>query len=418
MSISFKKTYTILMFLCVGLLLQNTAHSEELEATAEPYKLVRSLQSLQDAVILGDHSSLKMQRFLLRVIDKRFREADPEVFENTRNVNAVLIYVMSGGNPKILSFLVERDVSGYFDSEVVKGLYGYFNSQYEQAGGVFKNIVKDYIDSPIGPYIALVAANVVSVKQPELALEYFDTARILAPSTLVEEASLRRAMHITISEDMPFRALKYANLYMRKYLKSPYASQFADMFVNLIVKNSVKIGNVNIREMLELIEPEKSREIYLRIARRSAILGLSDLARFSAGEAENLSERDEGSIRALAEFYSGIVNVSSENVQSALKFIEDIPDENLSLSDRALRDAARIVAYEVTREPQWSDVPGSAIIKKSEDVAVLNGEMKNGDDPSSGKPGKVDLGDAFNGFMSKKRAALDEIDTLLGDDAK
>ena len=41
-----------------------------------PYKMIRSLQFVQDTVVLGDHSAMEMQRFLLATIDERLRTAD------------------------------------------------------------------------------------------------------------------------------------------------------------------------------------------------------------------------------------------------------------------------------------------------------------------------------------------------------
>lgn len=59
--------------------------------------MLRSLQFVQDSVVRGDHSAADMQRFLLTRIDKRLRTAAPSDFEDPRNVDAALIYTMSGG---------------------------------------------------------------------------------------------------------------------------------------------------------------------------------------------------------------------------------------------------------------------------------------------------------------------------------
>ncbi|MDP2734372.1 MAG: chemotaxis protein, partial [Hoeflea sp.] len=75
----------------------------------EPYKLIRSLQFVQDSVVQGDHPAMEMQRFLLDVIDKRLRQAEQQVFDDPRNVDAALIYAMSGGNPETLEILAVGD---------------------------------------------------------------------------------------------------------------------------------------------------------------------------------------------------------------------------------------------------------------------------------------------------------------------
>jgi chemotaxis protein MotC len=53
-----------------------------------PYKMLRSLQFVQDSVVLGDHSASEMQRFMLGTIDKRLRAVDPAVFDDERRQSA------------------------------------------------------------------------------------------------------------------------------------------------------------------------------------------------------------------------------------------------------------------------------------------------------------------------------------------
>ncbi len=48
--------------------------------------MLRSLQFVQDTVVMGDHLRRAMQRFMLSTIDKRLRTADMRVFDDPRNV--------------------------------------------------------------------------------------------------------------------------------------------------------------------------------------------------------------------------------------------------------------------------------------------------------------------------------------------
>jgi chemotaxis protein MotC len=45
-------------------------------ADLAPYTMLRSLQFVQDSVVLGDHSAGEMQRFMLGTFDKRRRGDD------------------------------------------------------------------------------------------------------------------------------------------------------------------------------------------------------------------------------------------------------------------------------------------------------------------------------------------------------
>jgi len=222
--------------LALGLTGLGQSHAEDMETIA-PYKMLRSLQFVQDSVVLGDHSAAEMQRFMLATIDKRLRQADASVFDNTDNVDAALVYAMSGGNPATLEYLVARDVNGNFDNRVSEALRKYLGGKGVLIAKSLADMVPEYKDTKIAPYLALVAGNVTIVNDPVGALKFYDWARLSAPGTIVEEAALRRSLAVAVEAGMVERAAGYANRYARRFLHSPYASQFADIFVQLVVES-------------------------------------------------------------------------------------------------------------------------------------------------------------------------------------
>ena len=112
---------TFALVLAAGLGLAASTHAQDMEDLA-PYKMIRSLQYVQDTVVMGDHSAMEMQRFMLSTIDERLRTADPSIFADPRNVDAALVYAMSGGNPQTLELLAKNDVSGHFDQRITEGV--------------------------------------------------------------------------------------------------------------------------------------------------------------------------------------------------------------------------------------------------------------------------------------------------------
>jgi chemotaxis protein MotC len=306
---------------------------------------------VQDSVIAGNLDDVDMQRFLLDEIDKRLRSADPSVFDDTRNVDAALIYAMSGGNPATLDVLADRDVAGNFDNRVTSVLRRYLNGRGGTALRQLKEIVPEYRNTEIGPYLELIGANALMEKDEVTALKYFDWARLEAPGTIIEEAALRRALNATSRRGDTTRALPYARRYARRFMNSPYASQFADIFVGLALDHQDALPPTEIKEVLSLVERRRQREIYLRLARRAAIFGDKKLADFASLEARRLSEPGETSQLALAELYANLVNIPTPGVEDVLGQLNSIPDSDLSPKDRFLRDAAQIVAEEVTGPP-------------------------------------------------------------------
>lgn len=319
--------------------------------TIQPFQMLRSLQFVQDTVVLGDHSAAEMQRFMLGTIDERLRGADPAIFDDPRNVDAALIYAMSGGNPATLEFLVARDINGNFDNRITDSLRKYLSGKGTLIAKSLGEISKEYRNTDLAPYLALVAGNVTITRDPVDALKFYDWARLTAPGTIVEEAALRRSLAVAVDAKIVDKAGGYANRYARRYLYSPYASQFADLFVQLVVEHYDVIKREDIEATLGYMDNDRRREVYLRIARKAAIAGRKDLTTMAADQARALSGAAEGD-DALANLYGSLANISTENVDDAMQAIMNIPAESLSPKDLALRRAAEAVAKEVLRKPE------------------------------------------------------------------
>lgn len=397
-----------------------------------PYKMIRSLQYVQDSVVLGDHSAIEMQRFMLGAIDERLRAADPSAFRDPRNVDAALVYVMSGGNPATLDLLADRDIEGNFDSRVTDALRQYLNGKGPL---IVENLTKaapEYKNSRIGPYLFLILGNAMSQQDPIEAMKHYDWARLTEPGTIIEEAALRRSVSLAARAGLPEKGFRYALNYARRYLTSPYASQFADVFVELAVAHFDEAADGRVSEILSFMDSARQREVYLRVARRAAIAGNQALARLASRRAEELAGDDSSRSQVLASFYEGLAAVPSADVFSAAEALEAIPDEKLSPRDRALREAAKAVADAVVRPP-LGESPAQAPAPIAERPAGEQSELAAEESGSGMSPfgqpveesprrtsemtAEADAaapGDpAFDGFLASGRSKIDEIDALL-----
>jgi chemotaxis protein MotC len=410
-----------------------------------PYKTLRSLQYIQDSIVLGDHSAAEMQRFMLAAIDKRLREADPSAFDDPRNVDAAFIYAMSGGNPETLSYLANHDIEGNFDSRIVDALSHYLVGKGGLMVEHLAKAIPEYRNSRIGPYLYLVLGNATAQQDPAKSLKYYDWARLMAPGTNIEEAALRRSIALTAQDKseekgvLAEKGFRYSLSYARRFLTSPYASQFADVFVELAVANYGEQTEARIEEILGFMDRPRQREVYLRIARRAAIGGMQQLATLASERARGLSDTLDAGPKALASLYSGLVGVPSSGILDAVKDISSIPDSELSPRDRALRRAAAAVAEEVLRAPE----PESLTQAYDSNVTSHSMREESGEETGSGEspfaiPGSEAAENAvqpaleqeavsskssppdpvLDAFLSTGRSKLDEIDSLLKGEAE
>ncbi|CAN7482853.1 chemotaxis protein MotC [Rhizobium sp. LjRoot254] len=420
--------FGLMTLICLASGQAASVSAEETAEIAPPYLMIRSLQTIQDKVINGDLDSVDVQRYLLEEIDKRLRAIDMAVFDDPRNVDAALIYAMSGGNPETLDILAERDVEGNFDNRVTSILRRYLSGRGATALRELQEVVPEYRNSRIGPYLELIGANALMEKETATALKFFDWARAEAPGTIIEEAALRRSLGITSAKGDTARALPFARRYARRFMNSPYASQFADIFVSLAIDHKNALPPDEIKAVLSLIERKRQREIYLRLGRRAAIDGNKPLTDFASKEARRLSSAGDTGQLALAELYSGIVNIPSDGINQVLEKLAEIPDKSLSPKDRFLRDAARIVAEEVVKEPgedslrqvervmvdkEYRDMMSERVVKAS-DEALAETLPSTQNLPEETRKQALDSRiDEVEDFVSVGRSKLKDIDALL-----
>ena len=392
--------------------------------------MVRSLEQVQDRIAGGDHAALPMQRKLLEMIDARFAANDGTRLDNELNRHALLIYAMTGGNPSTVESSLSRLGK---DDPVVKlgdGILAYIKGQPKAARDLLGGIEPMSYTPDLGAYLALVKASVFSEDEPANALKLLDQARLLSPGTLVEEAALRRSIAIAAALGDERRFIFASDQYVRSYLRSPYASQFADAFVAGVITLHAKIDLQAVGDIAALMDPEQERVIFLRIARRAAIDGLTELAAYASARAEGQADDP----RAL--LYSSLSSVTSGTVSEVLGKLSEIDRSRLSENDRKLLDAASAIASEMTAAPtgmpdgtpQMAAVPVRSVgpvpsvSEEQSDTAKPDASDSHDEqaEPTSavgaGAISSVDAtADEADAMMTAVRAKLSDIDKLLGE---
>lgn len=365
-------TAAVRRLVVAGALVASAAPAGAAEAL-QPFQMVRSLQLVQDRIAAGDHAALPMQKKLLEMIDQRFRSATAEDFQDKRNYRAVLVYGMSGGNPATLKrVLSDLDLKlPPADARIGNGILGYVTGQPGKAKAALADAKPLSFAPELGSFVALVKGSLVAIEDPKAAMPLFDQARLLAPGTLVEEAALRRSVALSTTLADPARFLRGSDQYVRRYLRSPYASQFADAFVAGVIALHASLKLEEIGAITALMSPEQEKVIYLRIARRAVIEGLTELSAYASQKAEGvdpaLAEEDP---RAL--LYASLASITSADVPDILQKLDRIDRSKLTASDRGLLDAVRAVAAEVA-SPVPSDIAAKPDVSRTlEDATPPN----------------------------------------------
>lgn len=397
--------------LLMGVSLLLAAGHAEAQSDLPPAKILRSLQFVQDSVVMGDHSARDMQKFLLSAFDTTLRTSDMSVFSDTKNADAALIYIMSGGNPATLNYLVAKDVQGYFDSRVVNVLQKYLSGRGGLVDKVVSDLIPEYRNNRLGPYLMLIAGNIAYTKDPAAALPFFDDARLSAPGTIIEEAALRRSIMATMQLKQPEKGMVYARKYAVRFLHSPYASQFADLFVSLAIDSFGPVTTTDIGEIAELMDAERAQEIYLRIARQASLQGKMELAQFAAEKANGIAEDTGDTTREpLSKLYSGLSDISGQDVLSAQEKLASIPESELSPRDLALRNAAKTIAEQIMQPPSLA---AATTVSSSSGLATEGSRAPVPAGKTEEAASQAADAAPLKTFFDKNRARLKEIDSML-----
>jgi len=358
----------------IGLLLLSAAAPSAgfAEEALQPYQLVRSLQLVQDRIATGDQAALPMQAKLLEMTDARLRAADAEDFKEPKNFRALLVYGMSGGNPVTVEAAASRAETDPRSLAIARGIISYLNGRPAEAIETLKPIDPMALPADLGAFLALVKGSLLATEQPAVALTLLDDARLLSPGTLVEEAALRRSVGIAAQQGDAARFALASTQYVANYLHSPYASQFADSFVSGVIQLHMAISQDKLADITSMMDPERETVIYLRIARRAAIDGLTELSTFASARAEKGRDGNGNADDPRAQLYSSLSTVTSSTIDDVRAKLKKIDRGKLSESDRALLDAAQAVAGEVVARPVVSAVekPDTDAGKPAADIAA------------------------------------------------
>ncbi|PBC10200.1 chemotaxis protein MotC [Mesorhizobium sp. WSM3859] len=377
----------------------------------QPYQLVRSLQLIQDRIAGGDHAALPMQAKLLEMIDVRMRDANAEDFKEPKNFRALLVYGMSGGNPVTVAAAASRAMADPQSLAIAKGVLAYLNGRPANAIDMLKPIDPMSVPPDIGAFLALVKGSLLAADDPAQALALLDEARLLSPGTLVEEAALRRSVGIAAAQGDAARFALASTQYVASYLYSPYASQFADAFVSGVITLHMAISQDKIADITSMMDPEREKVIYLRIARRAAIDGMTELSAFAAAKAE-LGRNGGGSQDdPRSQLYSSLSTMTSASVDEVRAKLGKIDRSKLSQSDRDLLDAAQAVAGEVV-------APVKTPAKAEAAPAAAKGNEANAAAEASADPANADLPPVEGAMPDQPAVASSDPPVASSDPAK
>ncbi|WP_334145591.1 hypothetical protein [Hyphomicrobium sp.] len=330
------------------------------ETAQQPYMLIRSLRSVQDAVASGSLSAHEQQRQMMRDIGAQMSGLPVAVWDDVRNVRAVIFFVLSGGNPVVLKPILDRPKTAHTERRALRGALAYGEGRVVDAMGLLGKLEARTLDPLLGGIVALIQGTLASRKDAAKAIAFFDEARLLSPGTLIEEAALRQQILLLAREGDLERFDLLTAQYSRRFPNSLFAHSFRRQFFAGVAKQNFKRASDWIsRAETELMKVPAAERVglYLAIAEEATKGGNIDIARFAAGKARELSQAGSRSYQR-AKLFEGAALAATPDFGQGLEILNAVDATQLAIPDREVRDSAIAVAGAVGR---WPSPPPAAL---------------------------------------------------------
>lgn len=192
---------------------------------AEFIDMVRDLTALQNRIVAGDEKARELVARQFDEIEAIIPELAPDEWVQQRNTRAAIIYLLGGGTSAALRELYE---AGFFypeDASLVEASLLYAEGAPDPSEKLKVFDPRAY-PPVLGGHLALVQGGALLDRKNTKAIESFDIARLLMPTSLVEEAAIRREIRALDPEKSAEKIHALAQIYVRKYPSSPYARNF------------------------------------------------------------------------------------------------------------------------------------------------------------------------------------------------
>lgn len=345
-------------------------------AIAPPYQLVRTLQTLQDNIAGGSSAALAAQKVLLARLDRDLLAADPALWAERRNAEALVVYTLSGGRPEVTRELLSRDPSPNVDERLLRGALAYVLGRESEARKLLGEQDPLSLPTNLAGQVALAQATLTLASEPEKSLQLLDLARLLSPGTLVEEAALRREIYLVSEQNDVDKFEQLARQYLRRFRHSVYAGNFRQRFAAALTRMSFVDDPAQFQRLdllLADVEDDSRRELYLVVARAAVNGGKTAVAAMAAERALQ-SAQPASRDRARALLYRGAaLAVTPDGLMTSLDDLKAVDRRLLTPSDAALYDAAAATADLILTAPEGAAVDETDAAETSD--AMIESEV-------------------------------------------
>ena len=335
------------------------------------FEMMRELRQLQDKVANGETDAILAQRPLIEKMAEEFEKADDAVWTDPRNGRAVLTYVLSGGDVKVLRGLLMRGQPKSIEANLGRAIHAFASNRRGDALEHFGKIDPFKLDATIAGPLALAQAEFAARTDVEKALEKLDVARLLGTGSLIEEAALRRKISILSGQKKFVEADRMMEIYFRRFPRSGYSGGMKRQVLRFVADRPQFEGDSQPKAIIAALgrlAPRDRLEMYVEMTKEAAGRARRDIVTFAGEQVLALAE-DGSPAQARAKVYMAALQVASLESVKVRASLEDMKPTVSGKDELELIAAAQSIADEINRvgtvtptdnpDPTWRNELGT-----------------------------------------------------------
>jgi chemotaxis protein MotC len=315
--------------------------------------LMNDLQRMQTRMAEGDTSAYPLAQDKLRAIAAAIASAKPEIWKDKTQTDAVAAFVFSGGQPREVARLLERGDVPTSEDALVRGSLAYASGRERDARTLLGDIDPRQRSLRLAGQLAYAQSLLLTSRDRKRAIELLDLARLFAPGSLVEEATLRREILLLSEQRDGGRVVSLSRQYVTRFGHSIYAENFIQGLAMAAVKHGLGDdieGFQKFDPLLALVTPEQRRIFLLTMARAQIVNGKYEVAWAAAAEASFACEKGSPE-EARARFYAAAAQFVGPDYEGGLAALEGLDRGKLPKPDQGLFDAVLRAARHLRDAP-------------------------------------------------------------------
>jgi chemotaxis protein MotC len=289
------------------------------------------------------------------------------------------IFVLSGGEPAILEPWADSLEPGSAEKRLFEGVMAYGQGRTSEAEAKLLSIDAMGLDPIRGGHLSLTQALLSGRLDAKRAFAHFETAAMLLPGTLVEEAALRQRAVLAAKTGDTAQFSSAAISYLRRFPRSAYIGGFETQIALFMPRFSDEAGSQVLAEILAAFPHGWGRCLdcfLITVAQQAILLGKVELTQASAAAALQRLPPDSPERQRLV-LYSGSAAIVTDKFPKGLERLRSVREAQLSPEDRELLAASLALALKLRETP--------ALLSQSNQEARSSSANGNRVFPASGR---------------------------------